>query len=102
MNFCSNKAMREKEKKDFYNLHEIRTNVKGNKTNLKTERLSSLPFKNMQENRCGSLSASLASFWLGYSDLPPNKSQNFSDSEPSFCGLDCVFGCRNFTGKQDH
>ena len=39
MNFCSNKAMREKEKKDFYNLHEIQTNVKGNKTNLKTRKV---------------------------------------------------------------
>lgn len=54
-----------------------------------------LPFEKLQQNRWGSLSASLLIFWLGYSDFPPNKSQNCSDSVPSLCGFDCKFGCRN-------
>lgn len=66
----------------------------GGSVNIQQTRNDPLPLEKLQQNRWGSLSASLLIFWLGYSDFSPNKSQNCSDSVPSLCGLDCKFGCR--------
>ena len=59
-----------------------------------TNEYTLLPFEKVHENKWGSVSASLPIFWLGYSDFPFNKSQNCSDSAPSFCTLHCMLGCK--------
>jgi hypothetical protein len=46
----------------------------------------------MHEKRWGSPSDSLLSFWFEYLDLPPNISQNWSVSLPSFCDLEGLSG----------